>query len=805
MNQGGFMFKKTVSLVLTLFLVSFFPINAFTIVEDEEVLAEGVTGTYTVDSAATNVATNAVDVADFDKDGVETVVESIPVNGSSNLYYLGRGPIHRLLSVTIDSVEVEKTKYTYKPNKGWISFKNIDLTQGDPVITYERSSDLDIIAGNGNEAGTSSQHDFLYKNDQNFEFSESELTDLVGWNFPKKITRDVASCDYDRDGDIDFACAHENDFARVYRNLNGTSLDYIDITDNANSTKVAWADYDSDGDFDLGVANKAGNPTNLFKYIGASNFIKVWDNGGGGNASALDFGDFDSDGDMDMLIGNNGGKIELWKNEVYEGPFILVIDTNNNRIVRRKASDFSFVDSDDSLGLNGPRGIAVDDLYIYIADTLNNRVLKLRKMDYGLVAERTLIVNPLSVREDTGYVYVSCNTTHIRKLFQDGLIDFGFNFDVDCGVNVYGLEDEGNIAGSVYHPYVNGALIGAQQRDKSNFNTVQLSCSLDTGVFQDPRGIAMTTNHIYVSFLSADPIAKLNKADMSLDSSLPDSYRGTNDDQLLSPQNVDTDGTYLYIADSGNNKISKFRCSDLSYISHFGGPAAGSGDDEFDGPCDVAFDEETRLNKYVQSWTSPSNKNTRDAEFADFDNDGLLDIVVCNFNEKSQVYLNQGTNADGDPIYDTTAAFYWEEPQASNTKSVKTVDIDGDGYLDLVFGVSHASRVVEIYLNDGTGHFDYEWGSDESDPLYSDLISNSVAIGDFNDDGKPDIVAAAEEPTVPDGDEYHGVAVFKNPPPKRMTVITATVGSGINKNTVIGYYNINEDGSLGTLIHTETR
>jgi hypothetical protein len=67
-------------------------------------------------------------------------------------------------------------------------------------------------------------------------------------------------------------------------------------------------------------------------------------------------------------------------------------------------------------------------------------------------------------------------------------------------------------------------------------------------------------------------------------------------------------------------------------------------------------------------------------------------------------------------------------------QSVVVADVNGDGRLDLAIANS-ASNDVSVLLGDGSGGFKAEPGS----PFAAGEVPQSVAVGDFNDDGRQDI------------------------------------------------------------------
>jgi len=142
-------------------------------------------------------------------------------------------------------------------------------------------------------------------------------------------------------------------------------------------------------------------------------------------------------------------------------------------------------------------------------------------------------------------------------------------------------------------------------------------------------------------------------------------------------------------------------------------------------------------NDSYQKWTIATNKDFIEADVADFDGDGWMDIAavgLSNSDETGRVYINQGN------------LFFSEKIVAQEVHGVMDADdIDGDGDVDLTFGgigsvvTDSGSRIL---LNDGNGNFSPgPWlVSSNAGGGMSTSIGGTLTIVDLNDDGVKDIL-----------------------------------------------------------------
>jgi enediyne biosynthesis protein E4 len=225
-----------------------------------------------------------------------------------------------------DLAETGHSAFTQITSGTWVNTAatSVGAAWGD----YDNDGFLDLAVAN---ASSSSQNDFLYRNDG--------AGGMISVNAPPLTSSGGRSqncpwADYDGDGDLDLYVTNSDGQRNfLFRNEGGGTFTRVvtgpEVTTTGEWIAAAWADYDNDGDLDLFASRCCGQANALYQNNGDGTFTAVADDPvvtSVRDSGGVAWGDFDNDGYLDLFVGNFVRDPDFLFHNERDGSFTRIYD-----------------------------------------------------------------------------------------------------------------------------------------------------------------------------------------------------------------------------------------------------------------------------------------------------------------------------------------------------------------------------------------------------------------------------------------------------------------------------------------------
>ena len=529
-------------------------------------------------------------------------------------------------------------------------------------------------------------------------------TDFTTGSSPFSVT----SADFNADGKPDLAVANRdsNSVSVLLGNGSGGFGPKTDFTTGSAPYSVTSADFNADGKPDLAVANFNSNSVSVLLGDGSGGFGPKTDFTTGPSPNSVTSADFNADGKPDLATSNFNSNVSVLLGDG-SGGFGPETDFTTG------STPFSVTSAD--FNTDGQPDLAVTSFFSTVSILLNQSPAQ---ADGNFTAPSTSPEGAGSRPESTA----------VGDFNRDGKQDLATVNYFSDDVSILLGDGSGDFAAATASPKGVGdgpesVAVGDFNRDgkqdlaTANFNSNDVTILLGDGAgdftasVTSPEGVGSRPNSVAVGDFNRD---------------------GKQD---LATANITSNNVSILLGDGTGN----FTAASLLAVGNAPSSVA-IGDFNGDGKPDLTTTNSDTTSVSILLGDGTGNFSTSSVgvgsnpyavAVGDFNGDGKQDLATANpFTAKVSILLGDGTG--GFALAPTSP-----ETVGSNPYSIAVGDFNDDGKMDLA-SPSRLNNNVTILLGDGSG--DFSVPSTSPEPVGSG--PNSVAVGDFNRDGKQDLATA---------------------------------------------------------------
>jgi hypothetical protein len=295
--------------------------------------------------------------------------------------------------------------------------------------------------------------------------------------------------------------------------------------------------------------------------------------------------------DSNYLWCNTDGLVDTLGGGTGFGTSLIIADYTNNRVKQHLASTLAY---SSQVASAGAQRVCTDGTNYYVSDATNHQIRKY------LIATNALLWTvgtqgsgddqfdaPQGIDTDGTYLYIADKVNdRIKKHL------------CSTGAYVAKFGSHGNDGGFFNEPTgicVDGAYVYITQSPGAVPHILKHLCSdlshvshiHDDGHLDSTNCLDICTDGVSLYLVNANNSALNSIFKYTLGLVYVSEYgaEGTGNAQFAGPYGICTDKTYLYVADTGNDRIKQHLVSDFSYVAQAG--TFGIGDDNFKAPYGI--------------------------------------------------------------------------------------------------------------------------------------------------------------------------------------------------------------------------